>query len=314
MLKKWLLLCVAAVFCLSFTACNFLISPIHGRENPNDWEAQIYDVFASQLSSDTVKFSFPWRDRFNNYDDEDVIEEAMLVYSVGKAIPIRTAPLPPDSGGSYGFSFEDGKYLYTKEIDGFSEGDEVWFALYPKMGVRWLAPLYEKIVLKDPANISVTVGAGPYVPEAGAIMASDGWINELNSGDSYFIDGNVGVEQYLLLRFENLPDKVKCTDAQLYLPVVGDSDNGFAYPIITRNYEYIDDNTRLRLIDYNNGSSFTYAQAAGGIANVTNAVNAAIRYGSDTILMSIETGLSEGTLAPPAGYGDETLTITYEQY
>jgi len=117
-----------------------------------------------------------------------------------------------------------------------------------------------------------------------------------------------------LLRFENLPDKVKCTDAQLYLPVVGDSDNGFAYPIITRNYEYIDDNTRLRLIDYNNGSSFTYAQAAGGIANVTNAVNAAIRYGSDTILMSIETGLSEGTLAPPAGYGDETLTITYEQY
>src|SRR6056297_2649971 len=124
MLNKYVILSITAVVFLFFSGCNFLLPPMHGRENPNDWEAQIYDVFAAQLSSDTVKVSFPWRDRFNNYDDDDVIEEAMLVYSVGKAIPVRTAPLPPDSGGSFGFSFEDEKYLYSKEIDGLSEGDE----------------------------------------------------------------------------------------------------------------------------------------------------------------------------------------------
>ncbi|MDZ7794335.1 MAG: hypothetical protein U5P10_11790 [Spirochaetia bacterium] len=153
MVRKWVFLSAATVIVLFFTACNFLLSPMHGRENPNDWKTQIYGVFAAQLSSNTVKVSFPWRDRFNNYDDEDVIEEAMLVYSIGKAIPIRTTPMPPDSGGSFGFSFEDGKYLYTKQIDGLSEGDEVWFALYPRMGMRWLAPLYEKIEIKNPAEI-----------------------------------------------------------------------------------------------------------------------------------------------------------------
>lgn len=309
MVKKWVLLSTATGIVLLLSACNFLLSPMHGRENPNDWEAQIYELFAAQLSSDTVKVSFPWRDRFNNYDDEDTIEEAMLVYSVGKAIPVRTAPLPPDSGGSYGYSFEDGKYLYTKEIDGLSEGDEVWFALYPKMGMRWLAPLYEKIEIKDPVDIPVTIDAGPFSPEAGATMGYDGVINELQTSDSYTISGTLGSEQYLILRFE-LPERVRCTNATLSIPGTTTSFDGYAYPIITKYYEYTDESTRLRLIDYNNGSSFTYDAAAAGTAVVTTAVNAAIRYGSDTLLFAIETGQNDGV----TNFGAETLTITYEQY
>lgn len=311
MSRRYFIIGTTLLITLVFSACNFLVSPMHGRENPNDWKAQIYDVFAAQLSSNTVEVSFPWRDRLNNSDDDEAIEEAMLVYSVGKSLPVRTAPLPPDSGGSYGFSFEDGKYLYTKEIDGLAEGDEVWFALYPRIGIRWLAPLYEKIEIKDPANIPVTVGAGPFFPEAGATMAFDGWLNELQTGDPYTIDGTVGAEQYLLLRFE-LPDRVRCTDAVIDMPVSGVAEIGFAYPIITRYYEHTDESTRLRLIDYNNGSSFTYDQASTGTAIVTEAVNAAIRYGSDTILLSIDSGVTENSVAPD--FGAETLTITYEQY
>lgn len=309
MVRKWVFLSAATVLVLFFSACNFLLSPLHGRENPNDWEAQIYDVFAAQLSADTIKVSFPWRDRFNHYDDEDVIEEAMLVYSIGKAIPVRTAPLPPDSGGSFGFGFEDGQYLYTKEIDGLSQGDEVWFALYPRMGMRWLAPLYEKIEIKDPVNILVTTGSGPFYPEAGATMTFEGWINKLNDGDSYTIDGTVDAEQYLLLRFE-LPDRVRCVNATIDMPVTGNNYDGYAYPIITRNYNHTDESTRLRLIDYYNGSSFTYSQASTGTADITTAVNAAIRYGSDSLMFTIEPGQSENG----SSFGAEFLTITYEEY
>jgi len=294
MLNKYVILSITAVVLLFFSGCNFLLPPMHGRENPNDWEAQIYDVFAAQLSSDTVKVSFPWRDRFNNYDDDDVIEEVMLVYSVGKAIPVRTAPLPPDSGGSFGFSFEDEKYLYSKEIDGLSEGDEVWFALYPRIGMRWLAPLYDKIKIKSIPDM-ITVSPPAISPEDGFLMNSSGnIIAELPDAafDDYTLDNSIGTEEYLILSFD-LPDDIQCTSADLYLPVTNGSGNiGYAYPFISHLFRYTNESSRLQLIDYNNFDSFQFGQAEVGNADISTSINAAIVYGSNTIIIIPETGIT----------------------
>ncbi|MCF7948859.1 MAG: hypothetical protein K9M94_09770 [Spirochaetia bacterium] len=310
MVKKLGFLSTATVILLFFSACNFLFSPMHGRENPNDWEAQIYDVFAAQLSSNTIKVSFPWRERYNNYDDEDVIEEAMMVYSVGKAIPVRTTPLPPDSGGSFGFDFENGQYLYTKEIDGLSEGNEVWFALYPRMGVRWLAPLYEKIEIKKKSSIPIVTDSNVLPVDAWLMDASGAISQPPSSPATYRIDNTVGNEQYLILQFD-FPKNIQFTSAALELPF-SSTNNAAAYPVITQFVEHTDDSTRLKLIDYYNESNFTLQEASTGNASIVNAMNAAAIYGSDTIVIIPYSGVSENSATP---YGtDEQFSYTYEQY
>ncbi len=309
MVRKWLYLIALIAVVLLFSACNFMLPPMHGRENPNDWEAQIYDVFAAQLSSDTVEVSFPWRDRFNNYDDDDVIEEAMLVYSVGKAIPVRAAPLPPDSGGSFGFSFEDQKYLYSKEIDGLSQGDEVWFALYPRLGMRWLAPLFEKIEIKEKSSLP-TVTDSNVLPINAWLMDANGVITQPPTAGNYRIDNTVGNEQYLILQFE-FPKDIHFTSATLELPFSSINDAA-AYPFITPFVEYTDDSTRLKLIDYYNESNFTLQETSTGNADIVNAMNAAATYGSDIIVIIPSTGVVENS---DNLYGtDERITYTYEQY
>ncbi|MDZ7794334.1 MAG: hypothetical protein U5P10_11785 [Spirochaetia bacterium] len=69
----------------------------------------------------------------------------------------------------------------------------------------------------------------------------------------------------------------------------------------------------LQLVDYNNSSNFVFGDAGSGSADITEAVDTAIAYGSDTLLIAVESGASESTLDPPY-FGDEYLTITYEQY
>ncbi|MDY7028679.1 MAG: hypothetical protein SVR04_10315, partial [Spirochaetota bacterium] len=57
-----------------------------------------YNLFAYQTGEHEVTASFTWRDVFINYDEETAIEEAVMVYNVGEALPVRIIPLPPDSG------------------------------------------------------------------------------------------------------------------------------------------------------------------------------------------------------------------------
>lgn len=287
---------------------------MHTRENSNDWKKQIHNLFATQLSSETLEISFSWLGNYNFYFDDEQIDEALLIYSLDKSIPTRTGLLPPDSGGTYNFEFNDDTHLYTREISGFSEGDEVWFALYPKKGLFWYAPLYEKIVVQDIGDIALFTPA-PIFPEQGFIMDSSGYFYELlpgTPGDSYSIDGTVGTVQYLVLQF-NFPVRAKCVSAQANLPVNGSTSIGYAYPIISEEFQYVGDAQRIQLIDYQNGKDFTYDQAAAGTADITAAVDAAIKYRSNTILFAIEVGATESTAAG-FGFGDENITITYEQY
>lgn len=308
MAKRFFLLYTAIGCILFLTSCNFLINPMHTRENSNDWKKQIHNLFATQLSNGTLEISFSWLGNYNFYFDDEQIDEALLVYSIGKTIPTRTGLIPPDSGGTFNFDFNDDTHLYTKEISGFSEGDEVWFALYPKKGLFWYAPLYEKIVVHDIGDIALFTPA-PIFPEQGFTVESSGTFIELLPGAPYSINGTV---QHLVLQF-NLPVRARCVSAQVNLPVNGSTSTGYAYPIISEEFQYVGDSQRIQLIDYQNGSAFTYDQAAAGAADITAAVDAAIKYRSNTILFAIEVGSIENT-ATGSGFGEENITITYEQY
>jgi hypothetical protein len=296
-----------------FASCNFFYNPLHGRENPNDYEGTVMSPFAFQVQPGEVEISFAWREVYYYHDDEDVVEEVMLVYSLGKTLPIRVVPIPPDLGGIYGYDRAKESMIYSERIGGLAVGDEVWFALYPRLGEKWLAPLYEHITLRDAEEIPFVTLAGPYSPERGAVMNYWGWMgSELGTSDSYTLENNTTTSQYLVLRF-NLPDRVRCTVARLTLPFAASStNNGLAYPIVYGYIEHLnDDGARIASIDYNNGSNFTISDAATGTALVTEAVNAAMRYGSDTILITLGPGQLENS---SGNYGSESLTLDYEQY
>ncbi len=316
MRKKTVILFSISMVYIFLASCNFLISPLHTRENSNDWKKQIHNLFAEQLTDNSLKISFSWLGDRNFYYDEDNIDidEALLIYSTDKAYLSRTTLIPPEYGGSYRFDFSEEYHLYSKEISEFSKNEEVWFALYPKQGMRWYAPLYEKIVLQDASSIP-TITSPSMSPINGFIMDSSGYHYELytgSPGDPYSIESSFGFARYLVLQFD-LPDRARCLDATIYLPVNGGAVIGYAYPIISGEFEYVDDTQRLRLIDYQNASTFTYDQAAAGNANITAAVDAAIKYRSNTILFAIEDGSTENTTAG-SGYGDESMVITFQQY
>ena len=311
--KTVILLAISLIYIL-LTGCNLLLSPLHTRENSNDWKKQIHNLFAEQLTDNSLKINFSWLGERNFYYDEDNIDEALLIYSTDKAYLSRTALIPPENGGTHKFDFSEEYHLYSKEISEFSKNEEVWFALYPKQGMRWYAPLYEKIVLQDASSIP-TITSPSMSPIKGFIMESSGYHYELytgSPGDSYSIESSVGFASYLVLQFD-LPDRARCLEATIYLPVSGGTVTGYAYPIISGEFEYVDDTQRLRLIDYQNASTFTYDQAAVGNANITTAVDAAIKYRSNTILFAIEDGSIENTTAG-SGFGDESMVITFQQY
>lgn len=292
-------------------SCNFIYSPIHGRENPNDQEAVLTSLLAVQPQAEEVMVSFPWRELYYDYyNDNEKIEEAMLVYSVGKAIPIRVAPLPSDSGGIFGFEFDESPVIFSKSIYNLNSGEDVWFALYPKTKNKWLAPLYEKISVRDIADIPTVSGAGPFTPEKGATMDEGGWFDQddLVSGSNY----TVGTNCYLVLRF-NLPDRIRCLYAslQLSVPMNNGSDNAMIYPVCSLLFENMNDNERGDMVDINNGSSFLVSEAVSALgADITDAVNAAVVYGSDIFVIQVDGGAADWTDT----YGSETITLDYEQY
>lgn len=287
-------------------SCNFIYSPIHSRENPNDWNAVLTSLLAVQPRAGEVMVSVPWREfRYDYYDDDERIEEAMLVYSVGQAIPIRVAPLPPDSGGIFGFDFDESPAIFSESIYNLKNGEDVWFALYPRMGKKWLAPIYEIITVRDIADIPVVSGAGPYTPEKGATMDEWGWFDQ----DDLAIGATtVWAGFYLVLRF-NLPDRIRCTYASLKMTATGT--DGMIYPVGSRLFEHVDDNERIGMVDFRNGNSFLVGDATGALgADITDAVNAAIVYGSDTFVIEVDGRAADWTNT----YGSETITLDYEQY
>jgi hypothetical protein len=282
------------------SSCNFLYSPIHSRENPNDRNAVITNLLAVQPQAGEVMVSFPWQESYYVYDDER-IEEAMLVYSVGKAMPIRVAPLPPDSGGIFGFKFDESPAIFSESIYNLKSGEDVWFALYPKMGNKWLAPLYEKITVRDISEIPVVTGAGLFTSEYSVVMDELGWLYDTNPLA-------IPINGYLVLRFD-LPERIRCTYASLKMNATGT--NAMIYPVSSRLFANVDENERVNMIDYLNGSSFLISDATGALgADITDAVNAAIVYGSDTFVIEVDGGTATWTDT----YGSESLTLDYEQY
>jgi len=305
-MKKNIVLAGLLVF--SLTSCNFFFIPQHGRENSNDAQAQIYNLFAYQSGANEVAVQFAWRDPVYIDDNDEVIEEAVLVYNVGEALPVRSIPLPPDSGGTEGFDFKDDHYIHTKVIDGLDEGDEVYFSLYPHTRKKWLAPLYEKITVKDLIDIPIVNDPFQYPAVFAFQFFVDGWMHEVFDSDQYFLSNT----EYLLLRFD-LPDNIRCTQANLVMPMFADS--GTVSPVTFRFVEYIPDtNARLSMIDYSGGS--TVASFNSMPVDVTEAVNAAIAYGSDALLIRKDTATGVGpfthnSVGPPPS---EYLQLTYQEF
>jgi len=272
-----------AILC---TACNFIVHPLHGRENGDDPEAQIYNLFAFQTGEEEITASFTWRDVFYNYDEKTAIEEAVLVYNIGEALPVRSIPLPPGSGGTVGFDFRSDTYSYSKVVEGITEGDTIWFALYPKTKRRWLAPLYESVTVRDyPPAWEIE----PFlIVERGFRSDPSSRLVELTIGENYPIDGSF--EGFAVLQFD-IPSRVFVNAAFLYLNTGGSGTVG-AYPVTFKHVNGIEENILKKFIDTNNGSLFTLSDASSSpsSADVTQAVRAAILYETNTLYLVLESG------------------------
>jgi len=292
------------------TGCSFFFTPLHGRENGDDPQAQIYNLFARQTGVQKVTVSFNWRGTFFNYDEKERIEEAVLVYNIGEALPVRSIPLPPDSGGTVGFDYKDRQYTYSKVLEGLSEGDTVWFALYPRTMKRWLAPLYETVTVRDPLSLPVL---GPLIKPVLRGYTADtlGAAGELETGFNYPLFNDGFMESYLILTFD-LPKRIHCTQALLSLPT-SIPDIAHAYPVVFEYVENIDGNSLLKLIDESVSNSFPLDNspggAGGGTADITDVVNGAILHETDTIAVRV----GPGTNTNP-NFGTEEIQITFIEY
>ncbi|MDY7028274.1 MAG: hypothetical protein SVR04_08265 [Spirochaetota bacterium] len=310
--KHKLLGLLTTLLLLLASSCNFFFIPQHGRENSNDAQAQIYNLFAYQSGENEVTVQFAWRDPVYIDDNDEKIQEAVIVYNVGEALPVRSIPLPPDSGGTEGFDFKDGQYIYSKIIDGLAEGDDINFSLYPHTRREWLAPLFEKLTVRDPIDIPLIADPTQYPAEDAFRLFSDGKIEEIISG-APAPEGvyNLDPGQFLILRFE-LPDNIRCTQAFLDIPT--NTESGTVAPLTFKYIEYVPgDNERLCLIDY--GSGNTISSFGTMPIDVTDAINAAILYGSDALLIRIDSGTAgpfthDTAALPPT----EFLTITYQEF
>lgn len=288
---KIMLLNCTCMCLISLTSCNFFFLPLHGRENADDPEAQIYNIFAYQTGEHKVTASFTWRDVFFNYDEETAIEEAVMVYNVGEALPVRSIPLPPDSGGIVGFDFNDGQYIYSKIIDGLEEGEAVWFALYPRTERRWLAPLYESIVVEEypPALQTEPLLAVDRI----FVDDGSGYMQEIEIGsDTYTLEGTFS--RYIALQFD-IPKRVLVSSAFLRIQdSAGLSGLAWAYPVSFRHINGVDAGVIQNFIDKKNGVQFdlSLASAVNATADITAAVNAAIIYETNTILITLDSSNS----------------------
>ena len=289
------------------SSCNFFFIPQHGRENGNDAQAQIYNLFAYQSGENEVTVQFAWREPVYIDDNDEAVQEAVLVYNEGEALPVRSIPLPPDSGGTEGFDFKDGQYIYSKIIDGLAAGDDIYFSLYPHTRREWLAPLFEKITVRNSIDIPLIADPKQYPADSAFQFYPDGWMHEVFDGNQYFLSNT----EFLLLRFD-LPDNIRCTQANLVMPIFAGS--GSVFPVTFRFVEHIPDTiTRLSMIDYNGGSTVAFNSMP---VDVTEAVNAAIMYGSDALLIRKDNATVVGpfthnSIGPPPS---EYLQITYQEF
>ncbi|MFW6344175.1 MAG: hypothetical protein ACOC2B_05485, partial [Sediminispirochaetaceae bacterium] len=108
----------------------------------------------------------------------------------------------------------------------------------------------------------------------------------------------------------DLPDKVWCTEALLTLPPSSNGTvvTGYANAVSLVNIDQYGEYDLENFFDYTYQSTFQFADAETGSADITEAVNAAMLIGSDTI--AIRAAEDEGDTFT---YGSETLEISYEK-
>ncbi len=298
------------LFVFFISGCTFFFSPLHGRENADDPAAQIYNLMAVQTGQNEVTASFTWRKALFNYDREEEITETVLVYNIGEALPVRSIPLPPDSGGSVGYERDEGRYSYSKTVEGVDEGDTLWFALYPRTDRRWLAPLYESIKVQDTSSF---IPQGPLVAGVTDAFSGNifGQVFAVEAGNTYPLFNDGSNEDFIILRFD-IPKRIMCTEAFLFLPT-GVGNTARAYPLIFPHVNGMQSSDVLQLIDESVSASFpldaSVNGAGAGNAEITAVINKAVLYESNTIIIRPD----PGTNINP-NYGSEDVNISYIQY
>jgi len=305
MMRKfgWILTFLMLLF---LTSCEFLLLPSHLRENVYDEEAQISNFTARQTTVDNIRVGFGWRPPLEVREDTELIEEVKVLYRVGGPPTSHSQNLPPDAGGSKTFSQQDGTFAYLWDLDRFEPGDEVWFALYPKVGMRWYAPRYAKVDVKDslvPTN-SNTFYAGWGI-----------WVDKLNSDieakTSIDIINNQGTAEEFAVVFFNLPEHVFCTQAFIQDPSAGGADFVVIYPMSRREFDWGNVSDIINQADKSVGGD-TGADFDPGLINgidITEVVNRAILLGTDAFLIwssvsSTTNTIDVGTLHIDMSYVD----------
>ena len=296
------LLCTIPIF----TSCEFLLLPAHLRENVYDEEAQISNFTARQNDVDNVRVGFGWRPPLEVREDTELIEEVKVLYRVGGPPTSHSQNLPPDAGGSKTFSQQDGTFAYLWDLDLFDPGDEVWFALYPKVGMRWYAPRYAKVEVKDSV---VPTNSNAF--SAGWGIEVDKLSSNVQPVTNISISNDTGISERFAVVFFNLPEHVFCTQAFIQDPSAGGTDNVVIYPMARRDFDWgnVPDiiNQADKSVGGDTGADFV-TDLNGGI-DITHVVNRAILLGTDAFLIwssvsSTTNTIDVGTLHIDMSYVD----------
>ncbi|MFP4490240.1 MAG: hypothetical protein ACLFNZ_02090 [Spirochaetaceae bacterium] len=299
---------------LSLASCELLFSSLHGRENIHDEQAQVFNTHGLQRSIGEVDAGFGWKGLPRWNDGEEEVVEVLVMYGFGSPPPTKTLAAMPQSNGGKLFAKEEGTCAYRWSLNAFEAGDEVWFAFYPRTEDAWLAAMYDKVTVKSAEDFEA-VGPENLLPVrgfTGDAYGTEAWVSgELTSGDSYDIDRITTSEEYFLILQFDLPDKVWCTEALLTLTplTAGTTGTGSANAVSIVNIDQYSDYNVFDYFDFTHESTFNFTDAETGSADITEAVNAAILLGSDTLAIRAAT-LGEGDTF---NYDGEALTISYEK-
>jgi len=126
---------------LLLSACDELTVPLQVRINPNDWDTQISGLAIVQIEG-SLEFQLTVPDPPSYYESEEIVREVLLVYNIGSPPMVPGPVYPPESSGVRVFDKEIGVANYSWTVDGFSTGDELWLAAFPRTDRGWQAPLY----------------------------------------------------------------------------------------------------------------------------------------------------------------------------
>ncbi len=272
-----LLLCSVAVMIAS---CNLYLVPQRGRENVYDQDSQIRAFKTLQLVPGEVVTRFAWMPPRRYFDEEDRIQEVRIFKRSDKPHILSLQPLSSDDVESVTYDRSTISNVFFDTWNKVKTGDEIWFTLYYRTERGWLAPLFERIKVLDPAPTPATAGTGMPVDSITSINFDTSNVTDNPSSDYPVASSSSGNYSIAVYFFKDLQQYYYYDSVTFDFDTSGGGDPGLIAPLYSSD---ADNNDIRELIDDDVAVSFNFA--ATNSIDVTEVMNRAAMYGTNAIVL-----------------------------